>query len=222
MVSNICKPCMSLTVVVDVLVVEMWVGRVDTVQRKRKTSFGRVHGLYSDFVHSQVHDRGQRKAIVGLRHPDHLFHPVREKRTVKKTTCPSVKDGLSFKRPPDACRARERKHRVRPVGVAKWIREKSLPDRNLTVPFGRSVHWIGVIDVTFSQEGNSKCLGNGDAYDRDKTNGTTRSDRGPTKAVTVRLFGRRCQKFTVTFRALAVRPREGTADNGPCVVSGHY
>lgn len=150
---------MSLTVVVHVLVVEMWVGRVDAVQRKRKTTSGRAHGLYGDFVHAQVHDRGQRKALVGLRHPDHLFHPAREKRTVKKTTWPPGKDEQSFERSPGTpVEAGEGKHhRVRglwTVGVAKWIREKSSADGHLTVPFGRRVHWIGVTDVTFSREGN--------------------------------------------------------------------
>lgn len=108
--------CVSLTVVVDVLVVEMRVGRVDAVQRERETSPGRAHGLHGDFVHAQVHDGGQRKALFGLRHPDHLFHPAREKRTVMKSRV-SKGRGEENTRPSGGCRR----------GRA-WIRGKSSAD----------------------------------------------------------------------------------------------
>lgn len=83
-----------LTVVIDILVVEMWIGRVHSVQGQCETGFRPSHGLHGDLVHSQVHDGRQDEALFGLRHPDHLFHPG--KRELRLNTCTTSKNSKSL------------------------------------------------------------------------------------------------------------------------------
>lgn len=89
--------------------------------------------------------------------------------------------------------------------MAERFRGKSPADRTFwpKSPLARR-------DLSTGGEGGSG-KGLGDAYGR-----TAKRDRiggRPRPSLFVCSAARRRQKFTVTFRALAVRPREGTADN---------